>query len=357
MKSDAQILLQKALGSLILSIDHFNQSSDSGRPEAVLILLNHSLEMLLKASLIERGTKIKEKDERNTIGYDRCIRKGLTEGGVKFLNENQGISLRFIYGLRNAAEHYFIDVSESLLYIATQSGFTQFRVILKDVFGQDLADYFPERVFPVSTVHLVDIAQLFHDEIKAIRALLHSSKHNSVETLARLRALSIMEEAIKGESQIPSDEDLEIIGNKIEDGEEWSKIFPGVASINVTPDESNPSLGITITKKEGIPFERVPKGTPDAGLITIKHVNDLDFYSMNLTKLREKLGLNQPQALALVWYFKIRDNKDYYKEFKFGATVKKRYSPKALDKLKKELGHINFEDVYEQYKNRNKKVK
>jgi hypothetical protein len=61
MKREAKLLLNKAISSLILSVDHFNKASDVGRAEAVLIFLDHSFEMLLKAALIERGARIREK--------------------------------------------------------------------------------------------------------------------------------------------------------------------------------------------------------------------------------------------------------------------------------------------------------
>ena len=93
MKREAKLLLNKALSSLVLSVDHFNASSDKGRAEAVLIFLDHAFEMLLKASLVERGTRIREKGAKNTIGFDHCVRKALTEGGVQFLTEDQALNL------------------------------------------------------------------------------------------------------------------------------------------------------------------------------------------------------------------------------------------------------------------------
>lgn len=55
MKKEAKILLEKAVNSLILSVEHFNRPWDQGRVEAVLILLDHAFEMLLKAAILHRG--------------------------------------------------------------------------------------------------------------------------------------------------------------------------------------------------------------------------------------------------------------------------------------------------------------
>ncbi|MGQ9689600.1 MAG: hypothetical protein ACUVXF_12590 [Desulfobaccales bacterium] len=44
MKKEAKILLEKAINSLILSVEHFNRPWDRGRVEAVLILLDHAFQ-------------------------------------------------------------------------------------------------------------------------------------------------------------------------------------------------------------------------------------------------------------------------------------------------------------------------
>jgi len=86
-----------------------------GRVEAVLIFLDHSFEMLLKASLVERGSRIREKRAKNTIGFAHRISKALTENGVQFLTEDQALNLQIINNYRDAAQHYLLDISEQLL--------------------------------------------------------------------------------------------------------------------------------------------------------------------------------------------------------------------------------------------------
>ena len=55
MKRETKCLLVKATDSLVLSIEHFNRPWDRGRVDAVLILLDHAFEMLLKAAILHRG--------------------------------------------------------------------------------------------------------------------------------------------------------------------------------------------------------------------------------------------------------------------------------------------------------------
>ncbi|MEA3253347.1 MAG: hypothetical protein U9Q17_00185 [Chloroflexota bacterium] len=52
MKREAHLLLRKACDSLMLSMEFFNRPHDLGRATTTLILLGHTFEMLLKASIV-----------------------------------------------------------------------------------------------------------------------------------------------------------------------------------------------------------------------------------------------------------------------------------------------------------------
>ena len=79
MKKEARILLEKAINSLTLSIEHFNRPWDCGRTDTVLILLDHTFEMLLKAAILHRGGKIRKPKASQTLGFDECVRKAVAE--------------------------------------------------------------------------------------------------------------------------------------------------------------------------------------------------------------------------------------------------------------------------------------
>ena len=134
MKKEARLLLDKAVNSIVLSAEHFNRLSERGRIEAVLIFLDHGFEMFLKAAILHRGGKILERRAKQTIGFDHCVRKALTEGDIQFLNEEQALTLQMINGFRDAAQHHLLDLSEQLLYTSTQAGVTLFRDLYRDVF-------------------------------------------------------------------------------------------------------------------------------------------------------------------------------------------------------------------------------
>jgi hypothetical protein len=354
LKREAKLLKKKAISSLILSVDHFNASSKTGRAEAVLIFLDHAFEMLLKASLVERGARIRAKGAANTIGFDHCVRKALTEGGIQFLTEDQALNLQIINSYRDAAQHYMVDMSEQLLYTTAQTGLTLFRSILKTVFKEDVADHFPDRVLPISTVPAVDIAELFHDEVETIRKLMQPGKRQQTDALARLRPLAIMEEALQGKSQTPSDEQLAKLGKAIQKGKPWHDLFPGVASIQITSNGYGPALEMRIVKKEGVPIQVVPEGTPNAGVLAVRRVNELDFYNLNLTGLCAKLGLTQNRCLAVIWHLQLQSDPDCFKEIRIGAQIYKRYSQKAITAIQAELEKTALEEIWAKYQSENK---
>lgn len=151
MKKEARILLEKAVNSLILTVEHFNRPWDQGRVEAVLILLNHAFEMLLKAAILHRGRRIREPKAKQTIGFDKCARVGLSDGKIKFLTPEQALLLQSINSLRDAAQHHLLDISEQHLYLQAQAGLTWFKDLMHAVFGKDLAIQLPDRVLPLST--------------------------------------------------------------------------------------------------------------------------------------------------------------------------------------------------------------
>jgi hypothetical protein len=85
------------------------------------MFMDHSFEMLLKAGILHRGGHIREPGEKNTIGFDQCVRRALSDGKVKFLTDEEALTLQAINGLRDAAQHHLVDISEGHLYLQAPS--------------------------------------------------------------------------------------------------------------------------------------------------------------------------------------------------------------------------------------------
>lgn len=346
MKREAKLLLNKAFDSLLLSIEFFNRPQDRGRVSGVLIQLDHGFEMLLKAAILHKGGRIREKRAKETIGFDACVRRGLSDGRVKFLTEEQALTLQTINGLRDAAQHHLLDISEGQLYVHVQSGVTLFRDLLRSVFKQELVRHLPTRVLPVSTSPPTDLATLFESEVAEIRKLLRPGKRRRIEAEARLRPLAILDSTIRGEKGQPSAGDLRRTGQELLAGKNWPEVFAGVAAVEISSDGTGPTLSLRLSKKEGIPIQLVPEGTPGASIVAVKRVDELGFYNLGAKQLSEKLGLTMPKVVAVVDHLGLRGEPDCYKEFKIGRVLFKRYSAKALEKITAALQQGSADDIW-----------
>lgn len=333
MKKEARRLFEKARDSLLLAVDQFNRPWDCGRIDAVLIFLDHSFEMLLKAALLHQGGRIREKRAKQTIGFDACVRKALSDAAIKFLTEEQAITLQTINSLRDAAQHHLVDLSEAHLAIHMMAGMTLFRDLTKAVFQLDISGLLPKRALAVSTTPPLDLAQLFAAEAAEVCKLLRPRTRRGLEARARLRGLAIVEGAVRGERIQPSRGELSRIGDELTGGRKWDQVFPGVASITLTAQAHGPTLDLRITKNEGTPITLVPEGTPGAAVVAVKRVNELGFYSLGLRELAKKVDLSQPKALAFIRAIKLQQDPDCFKEIMVGTQRFKRYSQNAVTRL------------------------
>lgn len=165
MRKETRLLKDKAIDALILSVEAFNRPDDRGRADSVVRDLSHAFEMLMKAAILHRGGRIRERRAPQTIGFDACVRKGLSDASVRFLTEEQALTIQMLNALRDAAEHHLVEVSEQQLYVQAQAALTLFADILRDVFAEEIGAYLPERVLPLSTSPPRDLTALVADEV------------------------------------------------------------------------------------------------------------------------------------------------------------------------------------------------
>ena len=337
MKKEARILLDKSLSSLLLSIENFNRPWDKGREEAVLILLDRSFELLLKAAIIHKGSTIREKHEKETLGFDKCVRVCLSTFQPRFLTEEDAITIQVINSLRDAAQHYILDISEQQLYMYAQAGVTLYNSILFSVFEHKLSRYLPERVLPISTNPPRDLNLLVESEFSEIRDLLAPHSRKRLDAISKLRALAIVESSLRGERSQPSITELNHIADNIKKGKEWKELFPGIASIKLVTDGTGLSVSLRITKSEGEPVRLVPEGTPGATIVAVHKVNELSFYSLGLIDMAKQIGSTPHKCLEIIKAFKLQESEEYFKEFRIGKSKHKRYSAKGMQFIKDKL--------------------
>ena len=349
MKREARLLLNKACDSLLLVVELFNRPSDRGRTTATLILLDHAFEMLMKSAIIHRGGKIRERRAKETIGFDKCVRRSLTDARIKYLEDEQALLLQAINGLRDAAQHHLLDLREELLYLHVQSGVTLFKDLLRKAFGRELSAYLPTRVLPISTTPPNDLITLFDTEIEEIKKLLAPGRRRKLEAMARLRSLAILDSAFQGEKGHPGDMDLRKLARSIRTAQSWEDVFRGMAAVQINADGTGPSLSLRLSKKEGVPVQLVQEGTPGATVVAVKRVNELDYYSLGAKQLAEKIGLSMPKVLAAVEYLNLRADPECYKDFRIGTQTYKRYSQKALERIREQVPSLDLDKIWVEY--------
>jgi len=352
MKKRARVLFDKSLDSLLLSIEHFNRPWDRGRPEAVLILLDRAFELLLKTLILHKGGRIREPFAKETIGHEKCVRKCLTEEKVKCLTEEQGLTIQIINSFRDAAQHDIVELSEQELYMYCQSGLTLYKDLLNKELNENLKNYLPERVLPVSTEPPKDLHTMVEADFTEIKELLKPRSRRQIEATSKLKALAIVEASLEGIRSQPSELELRKLVKEVQSGKSWQEIFPGVASLELSTEGTGIKVDIRITKKEGEAVHLVPEGTPGATVLAVKRVNELDFYSLGLKDLADKLEITSPKALALVNHLNLQGSDDYYKKIKIGKNEFKRYSARALDVLKKTLPTVDLALIWTEHRNK-----
>lgn len=349
MKREVRLLKQKAAASLLLSIEHFNRPWNTGRTDAVLILLDHSFEMLLKAAILHRGGRIREPREKNTIGFDACIRKSHSDAAIKFLSQEQVLVLQTINGLRDASQHYLVDLAEPQLYLHAQSGLTLFDDLLRSVFQESVSDIVPDRMLPISTMAIREPLLLFRDELEAVRSLLSPKVRRNAEAHSRLRSLAVVDGALSGQFVQPSESDLRRISKRIQAGAVLEEVFPAICGVNYTVSGDAPTISLRIQKKSGVPVTLVSEGSNSA-VVAVRRVDEAGFYNLAHSDLCRRFGLTTSKTTAAIELLHLKENGDCYKEFTFGRTRHPRYSQKAISEMERLLSEKSPDEIWADYR-------
>ena len=345
MKREARVLHEKSVDSLFLAIEHFNRPTDRGRVEAVLILLDRAFELFLKGAILHRGGRIRDKHAKETIGFEKAVRKCMSEEPVKFLADEEALTVQMLNSLRDAAQHYILDLSEQHLYLHCQSGVTLYASLQERVFGIKLSDQLPARVLPVTTAPPKSLEALIEVEFAEVKALLRPGNRKSLQARAKLRGLAILEASLTGQRTQPTEGDLNHVIRGVRKGTTWSDIFPGIASLDLKTEGTGLNVSVHLVKKAGEAVQLVPEGTPGATVIAVRKVDKLGFYNLGLKSLAEKLNLSRYRVLALVRFLKIQETQDYYDEFVIDSQRFKRYSEKAVEFITAQIPNIDVNAI------------
>ena len=190
-----------AVESLTLSIELFNRPSPLARDHAVIMMLAHSFEMLLKAIIFQKRGTVRDKGEALSHSLNRCIEISVSD--LKVITADERTLLGAIKQDRDCATHDTIVMSEDLLWVHMRAGVSLFRRLLADQFEQNLSDVLPGRVIPVSASPPSDLGLLVENELQGIKELLAAGRRRTAEAAARLRPLLAWTEAPLGAPTSP----------------------------------------------------------------------------------------------------------------------------------------------------------
>lgn len=350
-KRDVAELKTRALNSLILAIELFNRPHDAGRPEAVLILLHHSFEMLLKALIKNRTGSVHDKGEKYSYSFDRCLETAQKDLGA--LTADERATLSILDAHRDTAVHYFQDISEDLLYLQAQASVTLFDDLLKRAFEQKLGDLLPDRVLPISTRPPKDLQVLLDSELSQVDALLQAGSRKGIQAMARLRPVLALATASRTDAARVTEGELRQAVRRRRQGEDWKLILPEIAQLKLDTQGNGIPIHLRIKKDAEIPVRVAAPGEPVVGTLVKQEVNIWDKFNLGRDDLAEKLGLSGPRTSALILELGLQDDPECFKVLRRKSVTFKGYSRKALDKLRESVeGGIDVEEVWVRHRHR-----
>ncbi|MEN8671780.1 DUF3644 domain-containing protein [Nocardioides sp.] len=320
------MLKAKALASLVVATTAFNSPHDRGRHTQVLLALQHSFEMLLKAALVQTGTSVFDKRSGRSKSFDNCLNLARSSAKITLSEEDAG-TLRAIDAMRDDEQHWFNEVSEQMLYIHARAAVTLFDELLFSVFEERLANHIPERVLPISTDPPKDLTLLLDDEYRQIGELLRPGRRAGHEARARIRTLLAMEGHVRDELFVSS-RDVDRVERGVKNGNPRSEVFPRLEELATRLDGEGLAVTVHFTKKDGAPVRFEPDETTPAA--AIRQVDLQAKYHLSATQLAEKVGLSSSRATALRRHLLLDDNSAMSHEFAFGKSKHRSFSDNAL---------------------------
>jgi hypothetical protein len=325
---DARTLHSKAIASLKIAMTAFNSFQEEGRVCTTLLHLQHACEMLLKAVLVQNKIPVFDKDTGMSIGFEKCLR--ICQLSADLTSEEAGV-MRAVDALRDASQHWFVFVSEELLYMQTRALVTAFDAYLQRKLDTDLSSQIPTRVLPVSTKPPGDLMFLVDREYELISKLLAPGKRHRDEAQARIRSLLAIEALVADEVQV-SERDISRIEKAIKAGEKMAAVFPRLTTISTDLSGEGVTLKVHFSKKGGAPVRYVGGDDPEAAA-AIREVDLRKKFHLRASDLAPAVGLTEPKTKAVRWKLEIDTDEKCCHVFEFGKSKFPCFSDNARTKI------------------------
>ena len=108
LKKNVAPLLERGIQSLILAVELFNRPSETARCHGVLMFLQHSFEMLLKAAILQKTGTIHPKSDGYTYSFKDCLQIANEQLGI--LTRDGKLTLEILDEQRDQAVHFYADL-------------------------------------------------------------------------------------------------------------------------------------------------------------------------------------------------------------------------------------------------------
>jgi len=347
---ETKLLFDKSIESLILAIELFNRPSPTARTHAVLMLLDHAVEMLMKAALLTRDPKtgIMDPDQpRNTIGMKAALNRARSSStGVRFLTPEQHGLLWSLNLLRGGAQHHLNDPSEEQLYALLQSTVTLIRDILQNIFSVRLDDLLPQRVLPLSTMPLRSIEMLYEDKAAEIRKVVLSGPRQRHRAREMARPLVVLERGLAGLDGQPTARELDEMVQRLADGSPWQHEFPETSTLDTIMESGGATITLRMVKRGGIPVQGVdPADATDDLPVVTRDVSDFERFPHSTTDLVKKLGKTQHQVIALSRSLGLYDDPKLHKVIVIKSQTYKQFSNRSFEILREKCDGMSAADL------------
>lgn len=347
-RGNARALFDAGVESLIVAVDLYNRPSEVGRSHGVVMLLQHSLEMLLKAAILKMRGRIRDPRSRYNYGFKRCVNIAETDLGL--LTSDEAVQLRALEHHRDAATHDVLRVPENLLYFTVHGGVHTAVRVVQRAFGEDLLEHLPPRALPVAAEVPPDLTQMIQSLIEGVRELLTSGKRRGGEARSVVRSIANLEAALEGQTEAPSDSDVRRRTDQLKAGADLQAIFPKVAALTLAEaDAADGAIFVAVRiAKDGLPV-RFAKEGEQANVI--KQVNDFEFYKYSSVRLGRKAGITGPKARALADHLDMVGNPTYHKNVRHpDGKLYSRYSEAAAKLISVQKDKVDLDSVWREYR-------
>lgn len=348
LRNDARVLRRKSLSSMRSAMAAFNSHQDDGRATSVLLHLQHSFEMLLKAALVQYGVRVFDKQTGRSISFEQAVRQAAQAPRVRLSAEEAG-TLRAVDAMRDDEQHWFTEVDEGLLYLHARAAVTLFDDVLHRAFGERLADHLPLRVLPVGSEPPQDFQTLVDREYARVAELLKPGRRASAQARARLRALLAMEAHVHPDTTV-SVTDVNRVEKGVRQGKTREQVFPRLGQVGAAVSGEGLTVEVRFVKQGGLPV-RLVKDVDALDAAAFRTVDLQAKFHRPATRLAEAVGLTAPKAAALRAHLGIDADDACRHVFQFGTSRHVSYSDNAFTRMRDALaGGVDMAEVWAAHK-------